>query len=62
VYLLICCRPNSPSSFCNLSNDGITGVKSCITIEELIYGNIPSEPTPRKELPVRFFCKPKQWI
>jgi hypothetical protein len=36
VYRVICCRPNSPSSFCNRSNDGIIGVNNCITIDELI--------------------------
>ena len=28
VYWVICWRPNSPSSFCKRSSDGITGVKS----------------------------------
>ena len=36
VYRVICCRPNSPSSFCKRSKLGITGVKSWITIDEFI--------------------------
>ena len=36
VYLVICCLPNSPSSFCNLVKFGIIGVNSWITMEELI--------------------------
>ena len=58
VYRVICWRPNSPSSFCSLSKAGTTGVNSCITIDELIYGKIPSDPMPKKELPVKFFAKP----
>ena len=58
VYRVICCLPNSPSSFCSLSKAGTTGVNSCITIDALIYGKIPSDPMPKKELPVKFFAKP----